>query len=112
MGFKEKIKKSESLKKIVFRMLIPKGKTRPRNWVRFFVTPFFSTRGNGSLIRRNTRMDLLPFNTFSPGENSTIEDFCSVSNGVGKVLIGSNTTIGIGSVLIGPVHIGDDVRLA
>jgi acetyltransferase-like isoleucine patch superfamily enzyme len=112
MELKERINKSKSLRKFVFWLLIPKRQARPRFWVKWLIMPFFSTRGKHSLIRRNTRMDLLPFNTFSLGDNSTIEDFCTVNNGVGKVTIGNNTRIGIGSVLIGPVNIGDDVRLA
>jgi len=31
---------------------------------------------------------------------------------MGNVIIGNRTRIGLGSVLIGPVYIGDDVRLA
>jgi acetyltransferase-like isoleucine patch superfamily enzyme len=46
------------------------------------------------------------------GESSTIEDFCTVNNGVGDVAIGSNSRIGLGSVLIGPVSIGNQVILA
>ena len=57
-------------------------------------------------------MDVFPFNGFYLGSRSTIEDFCTVNNGVGEVQIGNKTRIGIGSVLIGPVSIGDDVRLA
>jgi len=55
---------------------------------------------------------VFPFNGFYLGSQSTIEDFCTVNNGVGEVQIGNKTRIGIGSVLIGPVSIGDDVRLA
>ena len=112
MNLKKIIKESESLKKLVMWLLSPTGQARPRIWVKWFITPFYSSKGKGALIRRNTRMDLLPFNTFSIGDYSTIEDFCTVNNGVGKVQIGNKTRIGIGSVIIGPVSIGDDVRLA
>ena len=112
MNIKEKIKKSKALSKLVIWLLMPKNQARPRLWVKIFVIPFYSNKGKGATIRRNTRMDLLPFNTFSLGDYSTIEDFCTVNNGVGKVQIGKRTRIGIGSVLIGPVSIGDDVRLA
>jgi acetyltransferase-like isoleucine patch superfamily enzyme len=46
------------------------------------------------------------------GNNSTIEDFCTINNGVGDVLIGDRTRIGMSNVLIGPVTIGNDVMLA
>jgi acetyltransferase-like isoleucine patch superfamily enzyme len=109
---KKRINKSAFLKKITFRLLIPNKQARPRAWVKWIIMPFFTTRGKHSTVCRNTRMDLFPFNTFSLGDNSTIEDFCTVNNGVGRVAIGNNVRIGIGSVLIGPVNIGDDVRLA
>ena len=112
MNIKEKIKESDVLKKFVLWLLIPKNQARPRLWAKWVIIPFYTKKGRGATIRRNTRMDLLPFNTFCLGDNSTIEDFCTVNNGVGKVEIGSNTRIGLGSVLIGPVRIGDYVRLA
>lgn len=112
MSIREKVKKSVMMKKVALWALTPVGQARPRLWVKWFLLPFFIIRGKGSRIRRNSRMDLLPFNKFYIGEHSTIEDFCTVNNGVGKVTIGNNTRIGIGSVLIGPVNIGDDVRLA
>jgi acetyltransferase-like isoleucine patch superfamily enzyme len=57
-------------------------------------------------------MDVLPFNPFVLGDYSTIEDFCTVNNGVGPVAIGHHVRIGIGSVVIGPVNIGNYVGLA
>ena len=57
-------------------------------------------------------MDIIPNHKFNLGKQSTIEDFCTINNGVGNVLIGDRTRIGIGSVVIGPAFIGDDVRLA
>lgn len=59
-----------------------------------------------------TRMDVLPFNNFHLGNNSMIETFSTINNGVGEVIIGDNTIIGIGNVIIGPVVIGDNVMLA
>jgi len=112
MNLKDKIKGSRVLKKTALWLISPAGQARPRLWVKWFIIPFYSSKGKGAKIRSNTRMDLLPFNTFSIGDYSTIEDFCTVNNGVGKVQIGNKTRIGIGSVLIGPVSIGDDVRLA
>jgi len=54
----------------------------------------------------------MPFNNFVLGADSTIEDFCTVNNGVGDVIIGDRTRIGMNNVLIGPVTIGNDVMLA
>jgi len=57
-------------------------------------------------------MDVMPFNNFVLGNDSTIEDFCTINNGVGDVLIGDRTRIGMSNVLIGPVTIGNDVMMA
>jgi len=46
------------------------------------------------------------------GDDSTIEDFTTINNGVGDIYIGDRTRIGLGCTLIGPVTIGNDVRLA
>ena len=92
--------------------LMPKNQARPRLWVRWFVNPFIHKKGKRSLIRRRSRIDVMPFNMFFLGDDSTIEDFCTINNGVGDLIIGHRTRIGIGSVLIGPVTIGNDVRLA
>ena len=57
-------------------------------------------------------MDVVPFNKFELGDYSTIEDFCTVNNGVGAVKIGSETRIGMSNVIIGPVTIGNSVIFA
>ncbi len=93
-------------------MLIPKGGARPRLWVRLFLNRFFHTRKSGSSVAWRTRMDVLPFNKFELGLNSAIEDFCTVNNGVGDVIIGDNSLVGMGNVIIGPVTIGNNVILA
>lgn len=112
MGIKEKIKSNDKLKKFVHYLLIPKNQAKPRLWVKWFVNPFLHKKGKGSTVCRRTRMDVLPFNKFSLGSYSTIEDFATVNNGVGDVHIGDRTRIGMGNVVIGPVHIGNDVILA
>jgi len=91
---------------------MPKNQARPRLWVKLFLNPLKHHKGKGALVRRRTRMDVLPFNHFSIGENSTIEDFATVNNGVGAVTIGDRTRIGLGCVLIGPVSVGNDVMFA
>ncbi len=112
MGIAETIKSNKSLKKFVHFLLIPRGQARPRLWVKYFVNPFYHKRGKNSVIRRRTRIDVLPFNAFSLGEGSTIEDFSTINNGVGAVIIGNNSRIGIGNVVIGPVTVGNNVILA
>ncbi len=112
MTLKERITNNKKLKSIILWILMPEGQARPRLWVKWFVHPFILKKGKRSSIRKRSRLDVLPFNRFYLGNKSTIEDFCTINNGVGNVFIGHNTRIGIGSVLIGPVHIGDHVRLA
>lgn len=57
-------------------------------------------------------MDVLPFNQFRLGDDSIIEDFSTVNNGVGDVLIGNHTLVGLSNVVIGPVTIGNHVIMA
>ena len=106
------IKQSPSLKQLVHWCLIPTHQARPRLWVKWFVNPFFHKKGKGVTICRRTRMDVLPFQEFTMGDYSTVEDFATVNNGVGPVHIGNNTRIGIGNTVIGPVTIGNNVILA
>jgi len=107
-----KIKKNPDLKRIISLLLMPKNQARPRLWVKWFINPFFHHKGKRSLIRRRTRIDLLPFYKFHIGDDSTIEDFTTINNGVGDIYIGDRTRIGLGCTLIGPVKIGNDIRLA
>jgi len=46
------------------------------------------------------------------GSRSTIESFSTVNNGVGDVIIGDNTLIGMSNVIIGPITIGNNVIFA
>lgn len=112
MEIKEKIKSSPKLTKFAFWMLSPKNQARPRLWIKLFVNPFKHKRGKGSLIRRRVRMDVMPFNNFVLGRNSTIEDFSTINNGVGDVLIGDRSRIGMGNTIIGPITIGNNVMFA
>lgn len=112
MSIAEKIKSNPKVKAFVHRLIIPKGEAKPRLWVKLFVNRWFHTYGKNCKVRRYTRMDLLPFNNFELGSNSTIENFCTINNGVGEVLIGYNTLIGMGNTVIGPVSIGNNVILA
>ncbi len=112
MGLVQKIKENRKIKAFVYWLIVPKNQARPRLWVKWFLNPFYHKKGRGATICRRTRMDVLPWSTFELGANSTIEDFATVNNGVGAVVIGNRTRIGLGNTLIGPVTIGNDVRLA
>jgi len=112
MGIQQIIKQHPFLKKLVHYLLIPKGHARPRTWVKIIVNPFFHKKDKSSIIRRSTRMDVLPFQEFTLGAHSIIEDFATINNGVGPVHIGNQTFIGIGNVIIGPVAIGHNIIFA
>ena len=112
MRFKNTLKNNPSLKKFIHWTIIPSGQAKPRLWVRYFVNPFIHQHKKGSIIRRNTRMDVFPFNAFFIGKKSVIEAFSTINNGVGDVYIGNNSMIGMGNVLIGPVTIGNNVIIA
>lgn len=112
MGLIDKIKSKPGLKRFALWLLMPRNQARPRLWVRLFLNPFKHKRKRGSLVRRRTRMDVLPFNNFVLGVDSTIEDFSTINNGVGDVIIGDRTRIGLGCVVIGPVTVGNDVMFA
>ncbi len=112
MSIVDTIKSNPNLKKFVHWTLIPIGQARPRTWVKWFVNPFIHKKGKGATIRRRTRVDVLPFNPFELGDNSTIEDFSTINNGVGAVKIGNGVRIGMSNVVIGPVTIGNNVIFA
>lgn len=112
MSVVQTIKSNPALKKFVHWCLIPTHQAKPRLWVKWFINPFYHEKGKGLTICRRTRMDVLPFQPFTIGNYSTIEDFTTVNNGVGPVHIGNNTRIGLGNVIIGPVSIGNNVILA
>ncbi len=112
MSLKEKIKANPSLKKWVHWALVPKNEAKPRLWVKLFINPFFHKMGKNAIIRWRTRLDVLPFNQFNLGNDSIIEAFSTINNGVGDVLIGHHTLIGMGNVIIGPILIGNNVIFA
>ncbi|MEA5258222.1 acyltransferase [Arcicella aquatica] len=112
MSIIQTIKSNPALKKFVHWCLIPKYQARPRLWVKWFINPFFHKKGKGSVICRRTRVDVLPFQPFTLGNFSTVEDFATINNGVGAVHIGNNSRVGIGNVIIGPVTVGNNVIFA
>ncbi|WP_417859915.1 acyltransferase [Winogradskyella sediminis] len=112
MSFVTAIKSNPTLKRLTHWSILIPNQARPRLWIKWFVNPFVHHRGKNSCIRRRTRLDVVPWSKFSLGDASTIEDFSAVNNGVGDVIIGNRTRIGLSNTIIGPVTIGDDVRLA
>jgi len=112
MSLADTIKQNPRLKKTVHSMLVRSYEARPRTWVRWFVNPFVHKKGRGAIIRWRTRMDVLPFNRFELGERSIIEDFSTINNGSGDVVIGHHTLVGMSNVIIGPVTLGNHIILA
>ena len=111
-SIKNKIQKQPKIKKIILGLITSKNNPKPRFWVKIFVNPFVHKKGINTIIRyRRSRIDVFPWHKFEIGNNSIIEDFTVINNGAGNVIIGNNTRIGIGSVVIGPVHLGDKVGL-
>jgi len=109
---KQLIKNFKGLKLFVHRLIFPYNDPRPRWWIRNIINPIFNKCGKGTIIRERTRIDIVPFNVFSIGDYSIIEDFTTVNNAVGDVIIGNHTIIGLGNTIIGPVQIGDNTMLA
>ena len=93
-------------------MIVQPGRAAPRLWVKWFVTPFIHKRGRGSVIRFYSRLDIFPFNHFELGAHSVIEDFAVINNGVGDIIIGHHTGIGLSNIMIGPVTLGNYVTMA
>lgn len=110
-SLKERIKQNPALKQAVHRFIMHPVKTRPNWWIRLF-SFIYLKRGKGSVIYRSVRQDLPPFNHFSLGMYSVVEDFSCLNNAVGDLTIGDYTRIGLGNTIIGPAHIGNHVNLA
>jgi len=69
-------------------------------------------RGKKTVIYRSVRRDIVPFHNFVLGSYSIVEDYATINNQVGDVVIGSASRIGLHNTIIGPVTIGDNVLLA
>ena len=106
------IKKKPQLKKRVHNFISCSIRPRPRFYIRWFINPLVHTRLRKSFISKRSRQDVFPFNRFCLGDRSVIEDFATINNGVGDVIIGSDSLIGLGCTIIGPVSIGNFVILA
>ena len=108
---KQRIKENSGLKQAVHRFIMHPVKTRPNWWIRIFGYVYLK-RGKGSVIYRSVRKDLPPFNRFSLGRYSVVEDFSCLNNAVGDLTIGDYTRIGLRNTIIGPAAIGNHVNLA
>ena len=111
LNIKEKIKQNPRMKQFILNLTMHPVKTRPRWWFRQFQF-LYVKRGKKSVIYRSVRKDIVPFNQFTLGGRSVIEDYSIVNNAVGDVVIGNRTRIGFGNTVIGPVEIGNDVHFA
>jgi acetyltransferase-like isoleucine patch superfamily enzyme len=107
MGIVSKIKSNPKVKSFVLWTITPRRNPRPRLWVKWFLNPFIHKKGKGARIRRRSRIDVFPWNKFEVGKLTTIETFCTVNNGSGDVILGDRVRVGIGSVIIGPVKMGN-----
>ena len=107
----EKIKNNPDLKRKLLHLMMHPVKTRPRLWLRCLQL-FYMKKGKNSVIYRSVRKDIVPFNGFSLGRSSVIEDYAIINNAVGEITIGNHTRIGLGNTIIGPVMIGNNVILA
>lgn len=108
----DKCRNNPRLKHFLIGLITSHKNPKPRLWVRWFVNPFFHKRGKGAVIRsRRSRIDVFPWRRFEVGRDALIEDFTVINNGAGDVLIGEGARVGIGSVIIGPVTLGDRAGL-
>ena len=107
MGLSDKINSNKRLKQFIVWLITPSRNPRPRWYVRLLVNRFKHKKGKGAVIRRRSRIDVFPWKRFEVGKLTTIEDFCTVNNGSGDVILGDKVRVGIGSVVIGPVTMGN-----
>lgn len=107
---KIKILNNSRLKAVAHWLLTPTNEYRPRWWVRHLWNPLKHSYGKGSVVK--SRLDVFPFHRFEVGEGCLLEDFSLINNAVGDVKIGNRSLVGLGTVVIGPVEIEDNVLLA
>lgn len=107
-----RIKNNPAFKKKALWLLFPTGESRPRWWIKAFVNPFYHQKGRGSKIRSSVRLDVVPFHRLSIGKKAVIEDYSVINNGMGDVVIGDHSFIGLHNTIIGPVEIGENVIIA
>jgi len=103
------LKQNPEIKKKVHYCLVNPSRTRPRWWVRCIIMPFLIEKGKGTYISSSVRRDLYPFNKIKIGSKSIIEDNVTLNNGMGPIIIGDKCMIGIGSIILGDITIGNHV---
>lgn len=106
---KNKLQEHPKLKKFLLNAVMHPVKTRPRRWIRWLQFLYLE-RGKGSVLYRSIRKDLVPFNRFVLGRNSVVEDFSTLNNAVGDIIIGDNCRIGLSNTVIGPIYIANGVN--
>jgi acetyltransferase-like isoleucine patch superfamily enzyme len=107
MGIIQRIKSDPKWKKRAHWLIASPFRARPRWYIRWFINPIYHKRGKYSLVRWSARIDVFFFKRFDVGNYSTIEDYCVINNGAGDVVIGDNCRVGIGTVILGPVSMGN-----
>lgn len=107
-----RIKNNPAFKKRALWLLFPTGESRPRWWIKAFVNPFYHQKGWGAKVRSSVRLDVVPFHKLSIGKKAVIEDYSVINNGMGDVVIGDHSFIGLHNTIIGPVEIGENVIIA
>jgi len=95
------------IKKFLHRLFVKSSQPRPTLISKWFANPILHNVTFSSKIYPSVRQDIFPFNQFSLGKESTIEDRVVLNNGIGSIIIGEKSRIGIGSVVMGPVNIGN-----
>ena len=110
-GFRQQMKNSPRLKRLLDYLIMNQRDARPRWYIRL-LAPLYQHRGRSSKIYWSVRMDTPPYRKFSLGRHSVVESYSCVNNAVGDVVIGDYTRIGIHNTIIGPVTIGSHVNLA
>ena len=78
---------------------------------------FWLERGKGSSVSIHARLDIMkrpdrPTGRFRLGKKSFVETRAVINSWIGDVTVGNRSGVGIGSILIGPIHIGDDCRIS
>ncbi len=107
---KQKVTQNPKVKLRIHKLMFHNA--RPRWWVKHILNPIVFRHGKKTTIRHHNVMNVSPVNRFYLGTESTIEEYCVVDNGVGDVIIGEHTRIGLRNTIVGPVQIGNNVILA
>lgn len=110
------LRKRELVEGLRFGRDLAKGM---RNALRQIVARlFYVRRSRGDSIALDARLDLTgrlwrrPRHSIQLGEKAEIESRCVLNAFNGAILIGPGSSVGIGSIIIGPVEIGRDSAIA